>query len=83
MPLQLTDLEYKCQGEGAWLALRLCMSVDGSFSELEFDSLRLHLAGDHYISQGLYLGLLRHLAESARSSWIMMACRSAPAMTNP
>lgn len=62
MPLQLTDLEYKCQGEGAWLALRLCMSVDGSFSELEFDSLRLHLAGDHYISQGLYLGLLRHLA---------------------
>jgi len=62
MPLQLTDLEYKCQGEGAWLDLRLCMSVDGSFSELEFDSLRLHLAGDHYISQGLYLGLLRHLA---------------------
>ena len=61
MPLQLNGLEYRCQGEGAWLDLRLRMSVDGSFSELIFDSLRLHLAGDHYISQGLYLSLLRHL----------------------
>ncbi|MDP1097829.1 type VI secretion system baseplate subunit TssF, partial [Klebsiella quasipneumoniae] len=33
----------------------------GNFSEWPFDSLRLHLAGDRYISQGLYLDLLRHL----------------------
>ncbi|NVZ22031.1 type VI secretion system baseplate subunit TssF [Pseudomonas costantinii] len=61
MPLQLVALEYTCQGEGAWLDLRLNMSAEGNFSELAFDSLRLHLAGDRYISQGLYLSLLRHL----------------------
>ncbi|KRP41911.1 type VI secretion system protein ImpG [Pseudomonas libanensis] len=61
MPLQLSGLEYRCQGEGAWLDLCLTMSAEGSFNDLAFDSLRLHLAGDHYVSQGLYLGLLRHL----------------------
>lgn len=61
MPLQLSGLEYRCQGEGAWLELQLTMSTQGNFSELAFDSLRLHLAGDHYISQGLYLSLLRHV----------------------
>ena len=61
MPLQLNGLEYKPQGEGGWLDLRLSMSAEGNFSELTFDSLRLHLAGDHYVSQSLYLHLLRHL----------------------
>ena len=61
MPLQLSALDYTCKGEGAWLDLRLTMSAEGNFSELAFDSLRLHLAGDHYLSQGLYLSLLRHL----------------------
>ena len=61
MPLQLSGLEYTCQGETARLDLRLNMSAEGNFTELAFDSLRLHLAGDRYISQGLYLSLLRHL----------------------
>lgn len=61
MPLQLSGLEYRCQGEGARLDLHLTMSVDGNLSELAFDSLRLYLAGDPYVSQGLYLNLLRHL----------------------
>ncbi len=61
MPLQLVGLEYRCQGESACLDLRLTMSAEGNFSELAFDALRLHLAGDRYISQGLYLSLLRHL----------------------
>lgn len=61
MPLQLSGLEYVCQGEGGRLDLRLEMSAEGNFSELAFESLRLHLSGDRYISQGLYLGLLRHL----------------------
>ena len=61
MPLQLGGLEYRYQGEGAWLDLQLIMSAEGNFSELAFDSLRLHLAGDHYVSQGLYLSLLRHV----------------------
>ncbi|KAF2407061.1 type VI secretion system protein ImpG [Pseudomonas antarctica] len=61
MPLQLSGLEYRSQGESTWLDLRLNMSAEGNFSELAFDSLRLHMAGDRYISQGLYLSLLRHL----------------------
>ena len=61
MPLQLSSLAYKYQGEGAWLDLQLSMSAAGSFNELTFAALRLHLAGDHYVSQGLYLSLLRHL----------------------
>ncbi|MGR3889900.1 type VI secretion system baseplate subunit TssF [Pseudomonas sp. 1152_12] len=61
MPLRLSGLEYRSQGESAWLDLRLNMSGEGNFSELAFDSLRLHMAGDRYISQGLYLSLLRHL----------------------
>lgn len=43
------------------LSLRLGMSAEGNFGELTFDQLRLHLAGDRYISQALYLSLLRHL----------------------
>ncbi|WP_248730578.1 type VI secretion system baseplate subunit TssF [Pseudomonas sp. MWU13-2517] len=61
MPLQLRGLEYLCHGEGAWLDLRLDMSAEGHFSDVTFDSLRLHLAGDRYVSQALYLNLLRHL----------------------
>ncbi|NCE87391.1 type VI secretion system baseplate subunit TssF [Pseudomonas sp. Q1] len=61
MPLQLCGLEYLCRGEGAWLDLRLVMSAEGHFGDLVFDSLRLHLAGDRYASQALYLDLLRHL----------------------
>ncbi|WP_426135174.1 type VI secretion system baseplate subunit TssF [Pseudomonas sp. PWP3-1b2] len=61
MPLQLSGLDYISQGEGAWLDLRLSLSAEGSFADLTFDALRLHLAGDRYVSQGLYLSLLRHL----------------------
>ncbi|WLH54414.1 type VI secretion system baseplate subunit TssF [Pseudomonas tolaasii] len=61
MPLQLTGVESLRQGEGAHLDLRLAMSAEGNFSELAFDALRLHLSGDRYTSQGLYLGLLQHL----------------------
>lgn len=61
LPLQLSALEYSVQGDRTLLSLRLDMNADGNFSEWPFDSLRLHLAGDRYISQGLYLDLLRHL----------------------
>ena len=61
LPLQLSTLEYSVQGKRTLLSLRLEMSAEGNFSECAFDSLRLHLAGDRYISQGLYLDLLRHL----------------------
>ena len=61
LPLQLSALEYSVQGERTLLSLRLDMSAEGNFSEWAFDRLRLHLAGDRAISQGLYLNLLRHL----------------------
>ncbi|PIB51037.1 type VI secretion protein [Pseudomonas sp. 2588-5] len=61
LPLQLNALEHIAQGERAVLSLRLGMSAEGNFSEWTFDQLRLHLAGDRYISQALYLSLLRQL----------------------
>ena len=61
LPLQLSAVEYSIQGERAVLNLRLEMSGEGDFSACTFDQLRLHLAGDRYISQALYLSLLRHL----------------------
>lgn len=61
MPLQIGALDYVAQGERGLLSLRLDMSADGDFSMLAVDVLRLHLAGDRYISQGVYLSLLRHL----------------------
>jgi type VI secretion system protein ImpG len=61
MPLQIGALDYVSQGERGLLSLRLDMSAEGDFSMLVVDALRLHLAGDRYISQGLYLSLLRHL----------------------
>lgn len=61
MPLQIGALDYAAQGERGLLSLRLDMSAEGDFSMLAVDALRLHLAGDRYISQGLYLSLLRHL----------------------
>ncbi|UII74012.1 type VI secretion system baseplate subunit TssF [Pseudomonas sp. HN11] len=61
LALQLSKLEYSTQAERAVLTLRLEMSAEGNFSEWTFARLRLHLAGDRYISQELYLSLLRDL----------------------
>ena len=61
LPLQLSALDYSAQAERGSLSLRLEMSAEGNFSEWNVDQLRLHLAGDRYISQALYLSLLRHL----------------------
>jgi type VI secretion system protein ImpG len=61
LPLQLSALDYNVKGEQGVLSLRLDMSAEGNFSGVRFERLRLHLAGDRYISQGLYLSLLRHL----------------------
>jgi type VI secretion system protein ImpG len=61
LPLQLSAVDYSVQGQQGRLSLRLEMSAEGNFSEWTFDQLRLHLAGDRYLGQGLYLDLLRHL----------------------
>lgn len=61
LPLALSGLDYAAQGGGALLSLRLSMSADGHLGELNLQHLRLHLCGERYISQLLYLGLLRHL----------------------
>src|SRR3546814_14258167 len=37
------------------------MNADGHLGEIGLNHLRLHLAGEPYISQLLYLSLLRHL----------------------
>lgn len=61
LPLELRALAYSVKGDGALLSLRLAMSADGHIGELALRSLRLHLAGERYISQTLYLVLLRSL----------------------
>ncbi|MCQ4313550.1 type VI secretion system baseplate subunit TssF [Pseudomonas stutzeri] len=60
-PLALEALDYSVKGGGALLSLRLQMTADGNLGELSLKQLRLHLAGERYISQMLYLSLLRHL----------------------
>lgn len=62
LPLQLTALNYSVKGDGALLSLRLQMNCDGHLGELKPSQLRLYLAGERYISQTLYLSLLRNLA---------------------
>ena len=61
LPLQLVELKHSLNGSGAMLSLRLNMTCDGHLGELALSRLRLHLSGERYISQMLYLGLLRHL----------------------
>ncbi|MEX6664350.1 type VI secretion system baseplate subunit TssF [Pseudomonas sp. W2-17] len=59
--LDLVDLTYSVKGDGALLSLRLELSGEGHLGELDLSCLRLHLAGERYISQTLYLSLLRNL----------------------
>jgi type VI secretion system protein ImpG len=61
LPLALSALEYSVKGDGALLSLRLAMTADGHLGEVGVKRLRLHLSGERYISQLLYLSLLRHL----------------------
>ena len=61
LPLGLSALNYSVKGGGALLSLRLEMTGDGHLGELDLSTLRLHLAGERYISQMLYLSLLRNL----------------------
>ncbi|MCY1291405.1 type VI secretion protein [compost metagenome] len=61
LPLALNALGYATRGDGATLSLRLGLTGDGHLGELQLQRLRLHLCGERYISQMLYLGLLRHL----------------------
>ncbi|WP_397450598.1 type VI secretion system baseplate subunit TssF [Pseudomonas sp. NA-150] len=61
LPLQLSELRYAENGDGAYLTLRLTMTCDGHLGQLELSRLRLHFAEDSYIRQTLYLSLLRHL----------------------
>lgn len=59
--LDLVALTYSVKGEGSLLSLRLEISGEGHFGELQLSRLRLHFAGERYISQMLYLSLLRNL----------------------
>lgn len=62
LPLQLVALNYSVKGSGSLLSLHLEMSADGHLGEVKLSKLRLHFAGERYISQMLYLSLLRNLA---------------------
>jgi len=61
LPLAVIGLEHAAQGDGALLGLRLAMTAAGHLGELSLARLRLHLAGERYVGQSLYLDLLHHL----------------------
>ncbi|MBU3059698.1 type VI secretion system baseplate subunit TssF [Pseudomonas indica] len=61
LPLDLTGLNYSAKGDGALLDLRLTMTAKGHINDLGLKQLRLHLHGERYIAQLLYLSLLRYL----------------------
>ncbi|MBC3363625.1 type VI secretion system baseplate subunit TssF [Pseudomonas sp. SWRI154] len=61
MSLVLTGLSHSVKGDGSLLSLRLQMQCDGHLGELQLSRLRLHFAGERYISQMLYLNLIRNL----------------------
>ncbi|MBD1553194.1 type VI secretion system baseplate subunit TssF [Pseudomonas typographi] len=61
LPLAMTGLDYSVNGNGALLSLRLKLTAGSHLGELDLARLRLHLAGERYISQMLYLALLHDL----------------------
>src|SRR5690606_13587693 len=61
LPLAMHALDYSIKGKGALLNLQLMMTASGSLLDVHLRQLRLHFAGERYISQMLLLGLLRNL----------------------
>lgn len=61
-PLQVDEVSFAPQGDGARLTLRLGLTGSGTLAALELHQLPLHLAGDRALSQDLYLALLHNLA---------------------
>lgn len=61
LPLALNALNYAASGDGVTLTLQLGMTSEKAFDLLLLKRLRLHLAGEKYISQTLYLDLLHYL----------------------
>ncbi|MEJ6654696.1 MAG: type VI secretion system baseplate subunit TssF, partial [Pseudomonas sp.] len=61
LPLAMHALDYSIKGKGALLNLQLMMTASGSLLDVNLQQLRLHFAGERYISQMLLLGLLRNL----------------------
>lgn len=63
LPVALQALDYAVTGEGAVLALKLKFTANNSPEVLALAPLRLHLAGERYISQQLYLSLLQQVEQ--------------------
>jgi len=59
--LTIRQVDYSVKGQGALLSLQLAINGGASLADLTLEKLRLHLAGERYICQTLYLGLMRHL----------------------
>lgn len=59
--LRLDEVDYAIKNGGAIFSLKLMLNGEGDLLGAPLDSLRFHLTGERYISQMLYLCLLRHL----------------------
>jgi type VI secretion system protein ImpG len=55
-------MDYSVAGDGALLSMRMTVLGSGHLADLQLDRIRIHLCGERYISQTLYLNLLRNLA---------------------
>lgn len=60
---RLDDVDYAIKNGGAIFSLKLMLNGEGDLLGAPLDSLRFHLAGERYISQMLYLCLLRHIED--------------------
>src|SRR5690606_30635810 len=50
LPLAMQAVDYSVKGNGALLNLQLMMSAPGNLGEIKLKQLRLHFAGERYIS---------------------------------
>ncbi len=59
--LTVRQVEYSVKGQGALLSVQMGINGGARLVDLKLDRLRLHLAGERYVSQTLYLSMMRHL----------------------
>ncbi|MBL4835709.1 MAG: type VI secretion system baseplate subunit TssF [Pseudomonas sp.] len=61
--LAIRQVDYSVKGQGALLSLQMGINGSARLIDVKLDRLRLHLAGERYVSQTLYLSMMRHLED--------------------
>ncbi|WP_339846469.1 type VI secretion system baseplate subunit TssF [uncultured Halopseudomonas sp.] len=61
--LNIRQVDYSVKGHGAMLSVQVGINGGARLADIKLERLRLHLAGERYISQALYLSMMRHLED--------------------